>query len=232
VYSVFEEEDTPLSSVDFRQKATHIPVAREGIPFIGAAIFITFISAILGQGILAWLFVIVTLFVGHFFRDPQRVTCGEHSDVVSPADGKVIGIERVAEARFVEKPCQKISVFMSVFDVHVNRIPHSGVVQGICYQKGRFLAANLAKAGRENEQNWLWMQADSGHDIVMTQVAGLIARRIVCWPSVGDRVSRGERFGMIRFGSRMDLYVPENSEILVSRGDHVCAGETILCRLR
>jgi phosphatidylserine decarboxylase len=221
-----------LSTVDFRQKATHIPVAREGIPFIGMGIFVTLVSAILGQGALAWLFVVVTLFVAHFFRDPQRMTAAGHSDVVSPADGKVIGVERVSTPRFVQRPCMKISIFMSVFDVHVNRIPHTGAVQGIYYQKGKFLAANRSKASTENEQNWLWMQTDSGHDIVMTQVAGFIARRIVCWPSLGDRVIRGERFGMIRFGSRMDVYLPENSEILISKGDHVYGGETLLCRLK
>jgi phosphatidylserine decarboxylase len=169
--------------------------------------------------------------MGHFFRDPQRVTSGGEQDVMSPADGKVIAIEKVDSTRFVQRPCMKISIFMSVFDVHVNRIPQTGVVLGNHYQKGRFLSANLAKASRENEQNWLWIQTDSGHDIVMTQVAGLIARRIVCWPTLGERVICGERFGMIRFGSRMDIYVPEKSEVLVSKGDHVYGGETILCRL-
>jgi phosphatidylserine decarboxylase len=120
---------------------------------------------------------------------------------------------------------------MSVLDVHVNRIPIAGTIEGIHYSKGRFMAANLVQASEENEQNWLWIRSDSGVDIVFTQVAGLIARRIVCWPDIGDRVLRGERFGMIRFGSRMDVYVPENSEILVSKGNHVYAGETVLCRL-
>jgi phosphatidylserine decarboxylase len=221
-----------LSSIDFRKKAAHIPVAREGVPFIFAAVFVTFVASILGQVALAWLFVVVTLFIGHFFRDPQRIPSLGHQEVISPADGKVIAVERVETVRFVEKACLKISIFMSVFDVHVNRIPCTGVIQGNHYQKGRFLSANLARASRENEQNWLWIQADSGHHIVTTQVAGLIARRIVCWPTVGDQVERGERFGMIRFGSRMDVYVPENTEILISKGDHVYGGETILCRLR
>lgn len=216
---------------DFRNKASHIPVAREGIPYILVAVFVTFITAILGETILAWLFMIVALFIGHFFRDPQRVGSAEPQDMLSSADGKVIAIKRVEGNRFFQKPCIKISIFMSVFDVHVNRIPFSGTVEGVYYQKGRFLAANYAQASIENEQNWLWIQTDSGHDIVMTQVAGLIARRIVSWPSVGDRVLRGERFGLIRFGSRMDLYVPENSDILVSQGQHVYAGETVLCRL-
>jgi phosphatidylserine decarboxylase len=125
----------------------------------------------------------------------------------------------------------KISIFMSVFDVHVNRVPCTGVVQGIDYRKGRFLDVRKDRASAENEQNWLWIRTDSGVDVVLTQVAGLIARRIVCWPSVGDRVNRGERFGLIRFGSRLEVYVPEGSTLLVSRGDHVYGGETVLCRL-
>ena len=118
----------------------------------------------------------------------------------------------------------KISIFMSVLDVHVNRIPISGSIEGMHYRKGRFMAANLVQASEQNEQNWLWIRSDSGADIVITQVAGLIARRIVCWPEIGDRVVRGERFGMIRFGSRMDVYVPENSEILVSQGNACLCG--------
>ena len=114
----------------------------------------------------------------------------------------------------------------------MNRIPISGTVRGVHYRKGRFLAAQTSLASRENEQNWVWIQSDAGVDVVLTQVAGLLARRIVCWPAVGDRVMQGERFGLIRFGSRLDLYAPEASEILVARGEHVYAGETILCRLK
>jgi phosphatidylserine decarboxylase len=190
------------------------------------------VTATLGQSILAWLFMILSLFIGHFFRDPERVTNVGPRDLTSPADGNVIAIKREEGNRFFQKPCMRISIFMSVFDVHVNRIPFSGTIEGAYYQKGRFLAANFAQASIENEQNWLWIQTDSGHDIAITQVAGLIARRIVCWPTVGDRVLRGERFGMIRFGSRMDVYVPENSDILVTRGQHVYGGETVLCRLK
>jgi len=159
------------------------------------------------------------------------VTVAGENEVVSPADGNVIAVQRIESSRFTGRPAMKISIFMSVFDVHVNRIPISGSIEGIYYKKGRFMAANLAQAGEENEQNWLWIRSDSSADIVITQVAGLIARRIVCWPEIGDRVIQAERFGMIRFGSRMDVYVPENSEILVSPGRHVYAGETVLCRM-
>lgn len=221
-----------MNSGTFRDKAAHIPFAREGIPFVLQFAFATLIAAILGYALLTGLLFALTLLVGHFFRDPERVLTADDRDVASPADGKVILIERVDGTRFTQKPLLKISIFMSVFDVHVNRIPLSGVVHGVHYQKGRFWAAQKPRASSENEQNWVWIRSDAGIDVVLTQVAGLIARRIVCWPKVGDQVFRGERFGMIRFGSRLDVYVPEESDILVARGECVYAGETILCRLR
>ena len=216
----------------FREKRKHIPFAREGIPFVLMFAFATLILAVLGCAWLAGLLLVLTLLVGHFFRDPERVLTADDRDVVSPADGKVILIETVDGTCFTQTPCLKISVFMSVLDVHVNRIPISGMVQGVRYRKGRFLAAQMLRASRENEQNWVWIHGAAGVEVVLTQVAGLIARRIVCWPAVGDRVIQGERFGLIRFGSRLDLYVPEASELLAARGDHVYAGETILCRLK
>ncbi|SPF41502.1 Phosphatidylserine decarboxylase proenzyme [Syntrophobacter sp. SbD1] len=220
-----------MSARDFRKKQAHIPIAREGIPYILAAMFATFVTAVLGWAVVTLLLLAATLLIGHFFRDPERVSIAGDGDIVSPADGCVIGVSNVRSVRFIDKPATKISIFMSVLDVHVNRIPGSGTIEGIYYRKGRFMAANLVQASDENEQNWLWIKSDSGADIVITQVAGLIARRIVCWPEIGDRVVQAERFGMIRFGSRMDVYVPEDSEILVSQGKHVYAGETVLCKL-
>lgn len=217
---------------DFRSKVSHIPVAREGIPYILAAAFATLTAALLAEEVTAWILLALTLLVGHFFRDPERISPGGEDTVLSPADGTVIRIEKVHEVPFVDRPLTKISIFMSVFNVHVNRVPVSGTVCGRVYRKGRFLAAQKDRAGRENEQNWLWIRTEEGRDIILTQVAGLIARRIVCWPSVGDRVIRGERFGLIRFGSRVDIYVPLESEVLVSRGEHVCGGETVLCHLK
>ena len=221
-----------MDAGSFRDKRRHIPFAREGIPYVLAFAFTTLVVAVLGYAFLAWLLLALTLLVGHFFRDPERILTADDRDVVSPADGKVILIERVDGTRFGPRPLLKVSIFMSVFDVHVNRIPLSGSVHGVNYRKGRFWAAQKSKASLENEQNWVWLRSDAGVDVVLTQVAGLIARRIVCWPTVGDRVLRGERFGLIRFGSRVDLYVPEDSEILVSRDEHVYAGETPLCRLK
>ena len=216
---------------DFRKKQAHIPIAVEGVPYILAAMFATLITAVLGWAVISILLLAVTLLIGHFFRDPERISISSEGEVLSPADGRVIAVQKVRSTRFTDKPAMKISIFMSILDVHVNRIPISGTIEGICYRKGRFMAANLAGASDENEQNWLWIRSDSGADIVITQVAGLIARRIVCWPESGDRVVQAERFGMIRFGSRVDVYVPEGSEILVCQGNHVYAGETVLCKV-
>ncbi len=221
-----------MTSEDFRIKRAHVPVAREGIPYIAAAMFTTLVAAILGWEVLTVVLLAATLLIGHFFRDPERVLVVGEQDVVSPADGKVIAVRKVEQVRFTGRPGLEISIFMSVLDVHVNRVPVAGTVLGLFYRKGRFLAANHAEASEKNEQNWLHIQTESGSDVVITQVAGLIARRIVCWPGTGDRVLRGERFGMIRFGSRVDIYVPDGSEVLVSKGQHVYAGETVLCRLK
>ncbi len=221
-----------MTNPDFRQKRYHVPIAREGLPFIGIGVFVTVITALLGHELLTWLFLIGTLLVGHFFRDPIRWSHAGTDEVISPADGKVIAIEEGVEEQFTRRSCRKISIFMSVFDVHVNRAPISGTVKGIHYRKGRFWSANLDKAGRENEQNRLWIARDDGRQVVVTQVAGLIARRIVCWPAVGDALIQGERFGMIRFGSRLDVYVLGECSMKVAVGERVSAGESILCRLK
>jgi phosphatidylserine decarboxylase len=217
--------------LDFRQKRSHIPFAREGIPYVLGAAFATLVTAILGHGLLTWVLLALTLLIGHFFRDPERMITAGAGEVVSPADGKVIAIERCEEPCFTHKTCWKISIFMSVFNVHVNRIPVTGTVRGVRYQQGRFFAANRLLASRNNEQNWLWLQSDTGQDVVLTQVAGWIARRIVCWPTEGDRVLSGERFGLIRFGSRVDVYLPEHSRLKLNKGDRVIAGGSILCQL-
>lgn len=220
-----------MSVGDFREKRRHVPIAREGLPFILAAMFSTLIAAVLGWAVVSILLLALTFLIAHFFRDPERVCSAGETEIVSPADGRIISVKKVPSVRFLNKPALKISIFMSILDVHVNRVPISGSLEGLHYRKGRFLAANHAQASEENEQNWLWIKSNSGLDVVITQVAGLIARRIVCWPKIGDRLVQTERFGMIRFGSRMDVYVPENSEILVFQGNHVYAGETVLCRL-
>ena len=221
-----------MSTGDFRKKAAHIPIAREGVPYLLAAVFTTLVTAILGWATITVVFLILTLLMGHFFRDPERIVSAGPQDVLAPAEGKIISIERVEENRFIKRPCIRISTFMSVFNVHVNRVPFSGEVQDVLFEKGRFFPAGQNRALKENEKAWVWIKTDSDTDVVMTQVAGLIARRIVCWPTAGDRVIRGERFGMIRFGSRMDVYVPEDSEITTEVGRNVYGGETVICRLK
>jgi phosphatidylserine decarboxylase len=217
--------------LDFREKRSHIPFAREGIPYVLAAAFVTVIAAILGHAILTWGLLLVTLLIGHFFRDPERIITAGRGEVVAPADGIVIAAERCEEPSFTLQTCWKVSIFMTIFHVHVNRIPMTGTVCGVNYQQGKFFAANRLQASRSNEQNWLWLRTDAGQDIVLTQVAGWVARRIVCWPVVGDRVLGGERFGLIRFGSRVDVYLPESSRLRVKKGDRVIAGGSILCQL-
>ncbi|MGQ9669207.1 phosphatidylserine decarboxylase family protein [Desulfosoma sp.] len=216
---------------DFRRLRDHIPFIPEGLPYVLTGIFVTFTFALLGWTVATLLLAAVTVLMVHFFRDPVRWCHAGPGDVVSPADGRIIVVEKTTEPRFTGQPCWKISIFMNVFDVHVNRVPVSGRIVDIYYQKGRFLAADKAKASMENEQNWIRIETASGSSVVVTQVAGLIARRIVCWPQVEDTVHRGERFGMIRFGSRLDLYIPSTGEVLVRKGQKVFAGETILCRI-
>lgn len=216
---------------DFRRLRDHIPFIPEGLPYVLTGIFVTFTFALLGWTVATLLLAAVTVLMVHFFRDPVRWCHAGPGDVVSPADGRIIVVEKTTEPRFTGQPCWKISIFMNVFDVHVNRVPVSGRIVDIYYQKGRFLAADKPKASMENEQNWIRIETASGSSVVVTQVAGLIARRIVCWPQVEDTVHRGERFGMIRFGSRLDLYIPSTGEVLVRKGQKVFAGETILCRI-
>jgi len=207
------------------------PVAREGYPFILGSAFATAIVAILGLYVLALFFGAVTAFVCLFFRDPQRDIPEEEKTVVSPADGKVIKARVVQESDFVAEEMLKISIFMSVFNVHVNRIPYNGRVIDVTYYPGKFFSANLDKASRDNERSAVTLEISNGRKIVVVQVAGLIARRIVCKVRKGDRLSRGERFGMIRFGSRLDVYLPPDTVPAVSVGDKVLAGTSVLGHL-
>ncbi|HVA93806.1 MAG TPA: phosphatidylserine decarboxylase family protein [Candidatus Dormibacteraeota bacterium] len=166
------------------------------------------------------------LFVIFFFRDPERTPPSDPSAIVSPADGRVMAV--VEEARG-ENPGRRISVFLSIFDVHVNRSPVEGRITAISYRPGKFYGAMRARASAENEQNEFLVSTAQG-EVAFKQIAGWVARRIVCWKSVGDSVTRGERVGMIRFGSRMDIWLPDRVEILVRPGQHVAAGASILAR--
>jgi phosphatidylserine decarboxylase len=176
----------------------------------------------------AGLFSLFTLFVIYFFRDPERLIPPEERAIISPADGKVIRIEPCREERFLKGPAVKISVFMSLFSVHVNRIPLTGSIADSSYFPGKFFSANLDKASSANEQNALLIETAGGVRILTVQIAGLIARRIVCRVRKGDRVVRGQRFGLIRFGSRLDIYLPPDARVQAQPGQKVYGGQTIL----
>ena len=210
-----------------------IPVAREGYPFIALAALLTLVAALLGCGGTALVFCLATFFVVYFFRDPERIIPA-HDDktVLCPADGRVIGVDRLDECPFVSGKVIRISVFMNVFNVHVNRAACAGRVEKILYKPGMFFAADDKKAALENESCATVLRLASGREVAMVQIAGLIARRIVCWLQVGDEVKTGERFGLIRFGSRVDVYVPDDSQVTVFPGrGKVKAGQTVLAVL-
>ena len=206
-------------------------MAPEGWAFIAGSAFATIYLAALGLSGAALFFLAVTLFIVFFFRDPERVIPGEEGGLVSPADGKVIVVRMVEDSEFVSGKTLKISVFMTVFNVHVNRMPTDGTVTDIAYHPGRFFSANLDKASKDNERNAVGLDIGNGRKLVVVQIAGLIARRIVCRIRKGDRLKRGERFGIICFGSRLDVYLPPDTKPAVSVGDKVLAGTSILGHL-
>ena len=204
------------------------PIATEGYPFIGLFAFVTLVFAIIGWGFLTFLALLLTLFTVYFFRNPERNTPTGEKLVVSPADGKVIFVGDVEEPRYFQERVTKVSIFMNVFNVHVNRAPCDGKVVEMYYQKGEFLNASLDKAAKCNEQSGILLETDSGSQIMFVQIAGLIARRIVTYPVVGDLLKCGMRYGLIRFGSRVDIYFPKGSDVNITLGEKTVAGETIL----
>ena len=209
---------------------TVIPVATAGYAPIFGAAFVTLIFALLGMTYLTLFSLVATFCFCGFFRDPDRVIPKEPHVIVSPADGKVISVGPVEHTRFYEGSCQKISIFMSVFNVHVNRIPVDGKVKNVGYHPGKFFAANLDKASLQNEHNAVFLETADGKPLCTVQVAGLIARRIICNVQPGDDVCKGQRFGMICFGSRLDVYLPGDAEIKVAVGDKVRAGSSVIGR--
>lgn len=207
-------------------------VAKEGYPFILGSFVFVLLFWYLQVYSLAILFLCLTIFIVYFFRDPERTPPLKESAIVSPADGKVIIAEKVYEENHLKKEVLKISIFMNVFNVHVNRVPLDGEVVDIDYHPGKFLNASFDKASSENERNELLIRDKKGREILLVQIAGLIARRIVCYLSEGSSVVKGERFGLIRFGSRLDIYLPLEVELNVKVGEKVKAGETMLCSLQ
>jgi phosphatidylserine decarboxylase len=211
-------------------KIARIPVALEGSPFILFAAFATLVAALLNKEAATLIGLAVTAFVLYFFRDPSRVVPDDTATLVSPADGRIILIEPVADDRYLNARVQKISIFMNVFDVHVNRVPFAGVVEKIVYSPGRFYSADSPHAALENETCAVVLDGGHGRRMAFVQMAGLIARRIVCWAEKGDSLTKGSRFGLIRFGSRVDLYLPLELRLEIKKGQCVKAGQTILGR--
>jgi phosphatidylserine decarboxylase len=204
-----------------------IPVAREGYPFILAAVVVTALIWFFSPGWLFSIALLATVFVISFFRDPERDIPGDPDSIISPADGKVIKVERLRDERLLKDEALKVSIFMNIFNVHVNRAPVSGRVVTIIYNPGRFFSANLDKASFENEQNAMLVEGARGR-VVVNQIAGLVARRIVCRVREGSELRKGERIGMIMFGSRVDLHLPLNTNVIVKVGDRVKAGSSVL----
>ena len=209
-----------------------VPLASEGYPFILFSAFATLAFSLLGLVVPALGALLLTAFVTYFFRDPARVLPEETDAIVSPADGKVIVVRELDDDCFLHERVHKISIFMNVFNVHVNRIPLAGTVERVVLTPGRFYAADKDKAVLHNERCALTVATPAGARYAVVQIAGLIARRIVCRAEPGDRVTAGQRYGMIRFGSRLDLYLPLTTEVTVHEGEVVRAGESVLGLLR
>jgi len=211
---------------------TAFPVARAGYPFIFCTAFATAVFALLGLTVLSLIGLVLALFIAFFFRDPDRLVPNREASVVSPADGKVLSVRKIQDSPFGDEACLKISIFMSILNVHVNRIPYDGTIKSIDYHPGKFFSANLDKASKQNEHNAVELEIDGGKKIVFVQIAGLIARRIICRIQEGDMVARGQRFGMICFGSRVDVYLPADTEPSVAAGQYVNGGNSILGYLK
>ena len=207
------------------------PIHTEGYKFLVISVIVTLVLLAF-SGFLGTIGILLTIWVYYFFRDPERIIIGDENYLVSPADGEVIKVEEVdgpKEVGLENKKFKKISIFMNVFDCHVNRTPCSGIVEEILYKPGKFLNASFDKASEDNERNYYKIKDSTGNNIIVVQIAGLIARRIVCETNNGQTLSQGERIGMIRFGSRADVYY-ENYEPLVKVGQKTISGETLLAK--
>jgi phosphatidylserine decarboxylase len=218
-------------AASIRQQLT--PIHPEGYPFIGGFVVVTLVLFWLWPP-LGWIGVIATLWCAYFFRDPPRVTPIREGLVVAPADGRVCQIVSTVppqELELGELPLPRVSVFMSVFDCHINRSPIAGRIERIVYRAGKFISADLDKASEHNERNAFVFVTSAGQRVAAVQIAGLIARRIVCFAREGESLGAGQRIGMIRFGSRVDIYLPEGTRVLAGEGQIAIAGETVIADL-
>jgi phosphatidylserine decarboxylase len=214
--------------------ATLTPIHRDGWKFVAIFAAVTLLLFLIGAWPLGWLGVVATAWCAYFFRDPERVTPLRDGLVIAPADGRVSAIASVVpplELDLGREPCQRVSIFMNVFDVHVNRAPIDARIARLAYVPGLFLSADLDKASEDNERQALTLELDDGRRLGVVQIAGLVARRIVKFVEEGERLQAGQRFGLIRFGSRVDIYLPKGARPLVAVGQRSIAGETILADL-
>ena len=209
-------------------KQNRWPVAKEGFPFFIPMVLITVILGIVGWKVWMSLGILLSLFIAYFFRNPRREIPDLQNIILSPADGRVIHVGECEEDRFLKEKALKVSIFMSLFDVHLNRAPVSGKVLERNYLPGRFLVANVEKSSLLNEQNAVLLETEDRSKILLVQIAGFVARRIVCYAKAGDTLGKGEISGLIRFGSRVDLYLPPEVKPLVRVGQHVKGGESII----
>lgn len=205
------------------------PIHREGYCFAGSMLILAVVFSTVSRW-LGRIFYLATAFTLYFFRDPERVIPEGECLIVSPADGKVVGIDSVENVPFIDGPAKRVSIFLSVFDVHINRSPIKGKIAYRHYTPGEFLAAFEPKASVRNEQNAIGIEDADGYRVLVKQIAGLIARRILCWKNPGDTVAAGDRFGLIRFGSRTEIYMPLDARIEVRLGQRVQGGATVIAR--
>jgi len=218
----------PAREITRKMRVPHQTMVRDGIPYVVIALVLAVVPVVLGYWLLAIPFVMIAAFMAYFFRDPERSIPTEPGIVLAPADGRVT-IVRLADGQGNTESL--VSIFLSPLDVHINRSPISGTITEIAYKKGKYLMATKQESRLLNEQNTLTIQGD-GLTVRCTQIAGILARRIVCWKQPGERVKCGERFGMIKFGSRTDVLMPPNVDVVVHEGMRVRGGVTIVGRIQ
>jgi phosphatidylserine decarboxylase len=206
------------------------PIAAPGYPLILAGVVLIFLGVIGGWPYLTVLGLLSTGFFTYFFRDPERAIPSEPGLVVSPADGRVVRVDEVADTEFQSEPARRVAIFMNIFDVHVNRAPVAGVVKEMRHQAGAYKAAFRPDVAKHNEQQALMLETEAGRRVLLVQIAGILARRIIPYVKPGQELARGERLGMICFGSRVDLYLPPEGDIQVKVGDRLKAGSSIIGR--